>query len=122
MIPNPYQKYQKNMVETVTPAQLVLMLYNGAIRFIKQAQMGLEEEKLEVCHQNILKAQDILTELMTTLDLEQGDIARNLYRLYDYMYHRLVDANIKKDAELLSEVQLLLSELRDTWSEAIKLA
>src|SRR5690554_2095441 len=116
MIPNPYQKYQKNMVETVTPAQLVLMLYNGAIRFIKQAQMGLEEEKLEVCHQNILKAQDILTELMTTLDLEQGDIARNLYRLYDYMYHRLVDANIKKDAELLSEVQLLLSELRDTWS------
>jgi len=122
MMPNPYQKYQKNMVETVTPAQLVLMLYNGAIRFIKQAQMGLEEEKLEVCHQNILKAQDILTELMTTLDLEQGDIARNLYRLYDYMYHRLVDANIKKDAELLSEVQLLLSELRDTWSEAIKLA
>lgn len=110
------------MVETVTPAQLVLMLYNGAIRFLKQAQMGLEEGKLEVCHQNILKAQDILTELMTSLDLEQGEIARNLYQLYDYMYHRLVDANIKKDGQILLEVQQFLSELRETWSEAIKLS
>ncbi|NLM52708.1 MAG: flagellar export chaperone FliS [Firmicutes bacterium] len=122
MLPNPYQKYQKTMVETVTPAQLVLMLYNGAIRFLKQAQMGLEEGKLEVCHQNILKAQDILTELMTSLDLEQGEIARNLYQLYDYMYHRLVDANIKKDGQILLEVQQFLSELRETWSEAIKLS
>jgi len=122
LLPNPYQKYQKTMVETVTPAQLVLMLYNGAIRFLKQAQMGLEEGKLEVCHQNILKAQDILTELMTSLDLEQGEIARNLYQLYDYMYHRLVDANIKKDGQILLEVQQFLSELRETWSEAIKLS
>ena len=122
MIRKPYQKYQRSMVETVTPPQLVLMLYNGAIRFLKQAQAGLEQRQLESCHHHILKTQDILTELMSTLDLNQGQIAENLYQLYDYMYSRLIEANIRKDSQPLQEVEQLLSELRDTWTEAIKLA
>src|SRR5690554_3508133 len=122
MIRNPYQKYQQNMVETVTPPQLVLMLYNGAIRFLKQAQVSLDKQQLESCHNNILRTQDIITELMTTLDLSQGQIAKNLYQLYDYMFSRLVAANMQKDAQPLLEVEQLLSELRDTWTEAIKLA
>ena len=95
------------------------MLYNGAIRFLKQAQGRVEQQQLESCHHHILKTQDILTELMSTLDLNQGQIAENLYQLYDYMYSRLIEANIRKDSQPLQEVEQLLSE--ETWTEAIKL-
>ncbi|NLZ92742.1 MAG: flagellar export chaperone FliS [Firmicutes bacterium] len=120
-MPNPYQQYQQNMVKTASPAQLVLMLYNGALRFIKQAQISLAAKQLEECHQNIIKAQRIVTELMLNLDLSQGVIAQNLYQLYDYMYQRLVEANLQKTEAPLQEVEQLLQELKNTWSEAIKL-
>ncbi|NLZ38522.1 MAG: flagellar export chaperone FliS [Firmicutes bacterium] len=118
---NPYQQYQQNMVKTASPAKLVLMLYNGALKFLKQAQTALGEKNIEECHRNIIKVQDIITELMLNLDLSQGTIAQNLYQLYDYMHRRLVEANLKKTREPLLEVERLLQELKDSWSEAIKL-
>ena len=121
MLANPYQKYQQNQVETVSPQQLVLMLYDGALRFLKLARSGIYQQNIEQSHNNIIKTQNILSELMSTLDMNQGEIAQNLFSLYDYMYQRLLDANLKKDCTPLNEVEALLSELRDTWAEASKL-
>ncbi|NLM46518.1 MAG: flagellar export chaperone FliS [Firmicutes bacterium] len=118
---NPYQAYQQSMVGTVSQEQLVLMLYNGALRFLKQAQKGIMQHNIEQTHINLIKAQNILSELMMNLDMSQGEIAANLYNLYDYMHRRLLDANIKKDMAPLEEVAGMLSELRDTWKTACRL-
>ncbi len=118
MLSNPYQKYQQNQVETASPAKLLLMLYNGALRFVKAAREGIREKDMEKANHNIGKAQDIVVELMTSLDMEQGEISRNLYSLYDFVNTRLLEANIKKDENILSEAENILQELRDTWQEA----
>lgn len=118
MLSNPYQKYQQNQVETASPAKLLLMLYNGALRFVKGAREGIREKDMEKANHNIGKAQDIVVELMTSLDMEQGEISRNLYSLYDFVNTRLLEANIKKDENILSEAENILQELRDTWQEA----
>jgi len=118
MLSNPYQKYQQNQVETASPVKLLLMLYNGALRFIKGAREGIREKDMEKANHNIVKAQDIVVELMTSLDMEQGEISKNLYSLYDYANSRLLQANIKKDENILSEAENILQELRDTWQEA----
>jgi flagellar protein FliS len=109
----------QTQVDTVSPQQLVIMLYNGAIKFLKMAQAGLDESNIEKCHQNNIKAQDIIFELMSSLDLNQGDVAANLYLLYDYMHRRLLQANLKKEKQPLEEVEAMMTELRDTWSQAL---
>jgi flagellar protein FliS len=122
VVVNPHLLYKQNQVDTVSPAQLILMLYNGAIKFIKIARCGLEEKNAEKSHTAIVKVQDIIFELMACLDHRQGEVAGNLYTLYDYMNSRLLAANIKKDPEPLHEVEKMLTELRDTWCSAMKLA
>lgn len=122
MLANPYQRYKHNQVETVSPQQLIIMLYNGAIRFLKLAQAGLDENDIDKCHTNIIKTQDIVFELMNTLDMNQGEISGQLYLLYDYMLTRLLDGNLKKDKQPLAEVEGMLAQLRDTWAEAIRSA
>lgn len=121
MLTNPYQAYQQSMVGTVSPEQLVLMLYNGSLRFLKQAQKGMKQHNIEQTHINLIKAQNIISELMMNLDMSQGQIAANLHALYDYMHRRLLDANIKKDMAPLEEVAGMLTELRDTWKTACRL-
>lgn len=119
MLANPYNTYKKNQVETATPQQLVAMLYNGALKFLRLAQAGLDEKNLEKAHVNNVKVQDILTELMSTLDMSQGDVAVHLYQLYDYMQQQLLDANLKKQKEPLAAVEAMLTDLRDTWQQAM---
>ncbi|UNC93823.1 flagellar export chaperone FliS [Candidatus Contubernalis alkaliaceticus] len=119
MLANPYQKYQHNQVETSTPGKLLLMLYNGALKFIREARKAAEEKNIEKVNNKIGRAQDIIFELMSSLNFEQGKIAENLYALYDYMNQRLIEANIKKDDKILAEVEGMLESLRDTWKEAI---
>lgn len=118
---NPYAQYQQNAVNSADPGQLTLMLYNGALKFIKQCISQLEAKNIEQTNYYNQRVQDIITELMVTLNQEY-EISKSLYSLYDYMKRRLIDANIKKDKEALIEVQGLIEELRDTWSEAIKKA
>ena len=120
MLANPHRTYMQNQVDTVSPQQLVIMLYSGAIKFLRLAATGLEENSMEKCHTNNLKAQDIIIELMSSLDMEQGDVAGSLYLLYDYMHRRLLDANIKKEKQPLTEVEAMLTELRDTWMQAAR--
>jgi flagellar protein FliS len=120
MVVSPYEKYKKTGVTTASGGKLILMLYDGAIRFLNQSLEGLKEKKYDVVNNNIIKAQNILTELMLSLNMNVGEIAENLYSLYDYMNRRLIEANIKKEGEIVKEVLGMLTDLRATWDEAIK--
>lgn len=115
---NPYQQYKENAILTASPEELVLMLYNGIIRFIEEAKGAIEKKDYMAANNSIQRAQDIITELMLTLDMNY-DISKNLYSLYDYMLRRLIDANVKKDVTILEEVKGFVIELRDTWSVAL---
>jgi len=116
---NPYQQYQEQSVMTASPGELTLMLYNGCIKFINQAKLFIEQKNIEKANNAIIRAQDIIQELMVTLNMDY-EISNNLYALYDYMNRRLIDANISKDNRVLDEVLSLVSELKDTWVEVIK--
>lgn len=116
-----YQSYQRTAIETASPEQLVLMLYDGALRFLNQAKVAIREDKLEETHKMITRSQNILNELLSSLNYEKGgDIARNLGSLYTYMHSRLIDANLRKDAALVQEVQDLLTPIRDAWVVTMK--
>ena len=118
---NPYAQYKNTQIQTATPGQLILLLYEWGIKFCKLAKGSIEENNIMTANNYIIKAQDIVSELMSSLDMKSGiEIANNLYSLYDYMLTRLIDANLKKDVDALDEVQKLLEELRDSWKIAIK--
>jgi len=118
---DPYAQYKKTKVETSSPAELITLLYDEAVKSSKLAIKAIEDKKPEMAHGNILKVQDILDELCFSIDKEKGgEIAENLLSLYDYMKHKLVEANIKKDSSLVSEVCQMIEELRTTWQEATK--
>lgn len=118
-MPNPYQQYQTNSVNSASPGQLTLMLYNGAIKFINGAIKGLEEKNLAVVNENSLKAQDIILYLISTLKMDY-EISKNLAGLYDFMYRRLIHANIHKDKEAMQEVRGLVEDLRNAWGEMLR--
>jgi flagellar secretion chaperone FliS len=116
---NPYQAYQNNQVLFAKGEELTLLLYKGAIKFIEQAKLALEKNDLPRVNNRIIKAQNIISELMVTLNMDI-EISKSLLLLYDYIKQRLIDANLKKDADILNEVQGMLAELLGTWAEAIK--
>ena len=118
---NAYNQYKENSVRTATPEEHTLMLYNGLVKYLMQAQMAVNDNKIEKAGTCIIKAQDIISEFRSTLDM-QYDISHQLEQLYDYMYRRLVDANIKKDIGIIEEILGFAKELRDTWEKAIKIA
>ena len=119
MIANPYQQYQESHLETASQGKLLLMLYDGAIRFLTQAHQALEAKNFQQSHHYILKAEDVITELMACLKMDVGgEIAFNLYRLYEYMNWRLIQANIKRDAQQVAQAINLLEPLRTAWHEA----
>lgn len=121
MLHNAAQTYQSNQVTTATPADLTLMLYNGAIKFIKQAKVAIEEKNVAKAHEASLKVQNILYELMSTLN-DEYEISKDFVRLYEYMLQRTIEANVRKDIELLNEVEDLFVQFRDTWKEAVQIA
>ncbi|NPV29189.1 MAG: flagellar export chaperone FliS [Firmicutes bacterium] len=115
---NPYEKYREVQVLTASPERLVLLLYEGAIRFLEEARAALDGGDLAKAHERLTRTQDILTELITGLDFNY-EVSSNLYRLYDYFRRRLVEANVRKDPGAVQEVLRFLKELRDTWREAV---
>lgn len=116
-----YNQYRENSVYTASPEELTLMLYNGLIKFIMKAQNAISKKDIEGANENILRAQDIVSELMSTLD-KKYEIANNLEMLYDFMLRRLIEANVKKSSEILDEVLEFAKELRDTWEQAMRIA
>ncbi|WP_312109731.1 flagellar export chaperone FliS [Brevibacillus reuszeri] len=121
MLHNAAQTYQSNQVTTATPADLTLMLYNGALKFLKQGKAALEEKDMVKAHEASLKVQNILYELMSTLNKDY-DISKEFSKLYEYMLQRTIEANMRKDIEILLEVEDLFVQFRDTWKEAMQLA
>ena len=115
---NAYDAYKTNQVMAASRSKLVIMLYDGAIKNLKLAEIALKEKQLEKVNTYLKKAQDIIVEFMSTLNFEAGgEIAQDLYQLYDYMYRRLVRANIDKDKDAIDEVKKYLEELRSTWAQ-----
>jgi|SRR5699024_749945 len=112
------QAYQNNAVNTASGGELTLMLYNGCLKFVKQAMKDLESNNYEAKNTNIQKAQNIIQELMLTLD-RKIEISTQLLPLYEYMNHRLTEANIQNASEPLEEVVSFLIEFRDTWKQVI---
>ena len=106
---------------TATKEELTLMLYEGGIKFLNKAVMALEKKDNNTAHAHILRVQDIVREFQITLD-HQYPISAELDALYDYMHRRLVEANMRKDLEILEEILGMFRQFRDTWKEAMKLA
>lgn len=114
-----YNQYKKTSIETVAPEKLLLMLFDGALRNINKAKIAINEGDINLAHQEIVKTEDIVIELMTSLNMDY-EISVSLLILYEYLLHQLTQANYKKDINILDEVQGFISELRETWGEAAK--
>ncbi|MDH4199795.1 MAG: flagellar export chaperone FliS [Spirochaetia bacterium] len=114
-----YEEYQVNQVETADPKQLVVMLYEGAIRFLEEALLNVDNfKKYDLVNTKILRAQDIITELMVSLDMDRGgEIADNLLSLYVYMKKELLEANMKKDRAMIERVLKMLRDLNVAWQK-----
>ncbi|MGM0607122.1 MAG: flagellar export chaperone FliS [Candidatus Muiribacteriota bacterium] len=119
---NKFNHYRETQIKTASPGKLLLMLYEGAIRFLSLAQKGFESEPVDIekIHKNIIKVQNILTELIVTLNHEKGgEIANNLKELYSFMKKQLIEANTKKEKKPCIEVKELLMELKEAWKEVV---
>lgn len=120
---NPLKTYRETQIRTASQGTLIVMLYDGAIRNISLALESLKEKprKLDKISNYIIKAQDIITELIVSLDFEKGGaIAKNLFSLYVFMNRQLLDANITKKNKPLEDVKKLLVDLREAWAEIAK--
>ncbi|WP_010647609.1 flagellar export chaperone FliS [Oceanobacillus massiliensis] len=113
-----YQTYQNNAVNTASGGELTLMLYNGCMKFIKQAIKDINDSNYEAKNKNIQKAQNIIQELMITLDPEI-EISKQILPLYEFMQFQLKEANIKNDVTKLEEVLGFVTEFRDTWKQVM---
>lgn len=116
---NPLNLYRQTQISTADRTKLVILVYDGAITYLKRAQKKLDEKNFEEKCDLLFKAQDIILELMSALDMNIGEVAQSLYSLYYYMMKQLTCANIKNDPELIGEVITHLRGLRQTWAEAM---
>lgn len=116
-----YAAYANNKIMTASPAELTLMLYEGAIKFTNIAIDGTVEKNVQKVHDNIMKVEHIIEEFQSTLD-HKYPIAKDFDEVYNYLMMRLQEANMKKDKEILEEVLKHLRTMRDTWKEVMKLA
>ncbi len=116
---NPLNAYHQTKVKTAGQGRLIVMLYDEAIKQLDkaEAEMTSPSRKLDIVHNSIVKAQDVITELMASLDFDKGgDIARNLYSLYTFFNQQLMEANIQKKPGNLKDIRNMLVELRDAWA------
>jgi flagellar protein FliS len=110
-------RYRHAQVETASPAQLLVMLYDGAIRFLNVALEKMASGEIEPRHTNLIKAQKIITELLGSLNMKDGgEVSANLQRLYTYMLQKLVEANMRDQPKPIEEVVGMLRELRESWA------
>lgn len=118
---NPYAQYQNSKILTASPAELTLMLYDGAIKFCNIAIMEMQQEKpdIEKVHKNIIKVQKIVEEFRSTLNFEYA-VAQDFDNVYVYLLQRLLQANLKKDPEIMEEVVGHIRSMRETWVEVMK--
>src|SRR6056297_2575062 len=115
-----YKQYKQVQVKTANSEKLLIMLYQGCIKFLRLAKKSIEDEDIEGANNYIIRSQDIIRELMNTLDREKGgEIADNLYNLYDFMNRQLIEANINKDIEKIKTVEDMMLELLASWQQIV---
>lgn len=119
-LPNAYSQYANSKILTASPAELTLMLYEGAIKFCNIAETAIEQANVPKAHDNIVRVQRIIDYLRQTLDMKYP-VAQDFERIYVYLSGRLVEANAKKDKEILEEVNMHLRSVRDTWKEVMRI-
>lgn len=120
---NAYSTYKTNSVNYASKDQLLLMLVDGAVKFVKIGKQALIDKDIKKAHENIIKTQNIFYELMATLDVSKaGDWGQSLMSIYDFIVRRLVDANMKKDAGIVDEIIPLIENVKDTWEQAYKIS
>ena len=115
-----FQQYTNSKVLTASPAELTLMLYEGAIKFCNVAIVAIEKGDMQKAHTNIMKAERIIDHLRVTLDMKYP-VAEDFERIYEYVGGRLVQANMQKDSTIIEEVLMHLRSLRDTWKEVMRI-
>jgi flagellar protein FliS len=114
---NPYANYRKVTTQTADPIELVIMLYRGAINFLNGAERAMVQRDIAESHRLLVRSQDIVAELMGTINLDAGEVAGNLSRLYDYMQQQLIAANMSKDPRAVADVRGMLVDLLGTWED-----
>lgn len=117
---NALNAYKNNSVTHASKEQLLLMLVDGAVRFAKIAREALVKKDIKNSHENLIKTQNIFTELMISLDQNAGEWATQMFKIYKYINEKLAESNIKKDFKILDEVMPLIEEVRSIWYEANK--
>lgn len=115
------EAYKRQQVMTATPEALTLMLYNGALKFMTEGMEALKNKEFEKTNTALIKAQNIISEFRITLKMEY-EISHQLLPLYNYVYDCLVQGNMKQDIEKIEEAKKIITELRNTWNEAMKIA
>lgn len=119
--PNPYRSYLKTTVETASQPQLLVMLFDAAVKKLRISRKAIEDNKIELSHNELIKVQKIFSELMVALDFDLGgELAQQLFAIYDFVYRRLVQANIRRDIELIDEVMPIVEDLREGWTQAVQ--
>lgn len=113
---NSYQQYKKHNVMMANPMELVIMLYNGVIKKLRQAQIAIGDKDIEAANEHLQNAQNIVMELMMGLDLSYG-IAQDLLKIYEYVNHEITSINASKDANGIEPVLAILTSLRDAWEQ-----
>jgi flagellar protein FliS len=120
---NASHAYRQTQTQTATPGELVVMMYRGAVRFVSKGIVALESQDIEGAHVNLVRAQEIIAELLGSLDMDRGgEIADRLLGIYEYLNRRLVEANMRKDPEPAREVERFLRELLPAWEAAARQA
>ena len=119
-LPNAYAQYNNSKILTASPAELTLMLYDGAIKFCNIAELAIDEKDVQKAHTNIIKTQKIIEYLRQTLDMKYP-VAKDFENIYVYLDRRLVQANVKKDKEILEECIEHLRSVRDTWKDVMRI-
>lgn len=118
-LPSAYAQYNNSKVLTASPAELTLMLYDGAIKFCNIAELSIEKNDIPRAHENIRKVQNIIGYQHSTLDMKY-EVSKDFDNIYSYLERRLVEANVKKDKEILEEINTHLHSIRDNWKEVMK--
>ena len=114
------KKYREMEIKTSSPAKLILILYNEAIKCLNRAKEKIKVKNVEESNDLLIRAQKIIRELMCSLNLKVGEMATRWYSLYEYIYYRLIQANLRKDVQIIDEALDLLKPLRDAWIKAME--
>lgn len=115
-----HQAYKNNSVSTASPGELMLMLYNGCLKFLGKAKVSITEKNIQEKNVNLQKTQKIIQELMVTLDMNI-EISHSMMQMYEYMNHRLIEANMKNDVAIIEEIEGYIIDFRDTWKQVIQI-